>query len=174
MSIPKRQHTIPRVYLESFVDGDGRLTVWSKRRKATLRPTPSDALIRSYYYSQPVDGIDNANHSIETDLLGGLETDYPSFLAAALGAKSSIDIELFLHTILMLRSRSAAFRELFELGLSDLVDKHIKEIPLDELPLPPEQFPDLMDHMVVTIDPHRSLHAMAYYIVNYAKPLSVV
>lgn len=172
MSIPKRQHTIPRVYLENFVDSDDRLTVWSKRRKQTQRPFPGDALIRSYYYSQPVDGVDNANHSIETDLLGGIETSYPKLLRAVLSGEKDIDLELLLHTILMLRSRSAAFREPFEIALSDLVEKQIKSIPSKELPPPPKNFPDIRDHLVVTIDPHRSLHAMAYYITNYARPIT--
>ena len=172
MSIPKRQHTVPSVYLKNFVDGEGRLTVWSKRRKTTLRPNPDDALIRRYYYSQPVNGIDNANHSLEIDLLGAIETKYPKLLSAVLSGEKNLDLETLLHTILMLRSRSTAFREPFELALSDLVERQIKSIPESQLPPPPNDYPDIRDHLVVTIDPHRSLQAMAYYVVNYVRPLT--
>jgi hypothetical protein len=172
MSIPKRQHTVPRVYLENFKESDGRLTVWSKRRKMLLRPEPEGALIRGFYYSQPENGAENANHSIETDFLGGIETRYPQFLQSIVNGNPDFEIDLFLHTVLMIRSRSVAFRECFELGLADMVGNRIKELPKSALPPPPADYPDIMDDVVVTIDPHRSLTAMAFYILNYCTPLT--
>ena len=72
----------------------------------------------------------------------------------------------------MLRSRSPSFREAFELGLSDLVARFAKTIPRAELPIPPKDMPNILDQIVITIDPHRSIHAMGLYIKNYASILT--
>jgi len=166
LSDPKRQHTIPRVYLENFKDEDGRLSVFSKRRRELLRPKPDDALIRKYYYSQPVEGAPNAEHVIETRLLNDLETRYPALYSQLCG-ETDIDLDLLFKTLLMMRSRSPAFREAFELGLADLVDDQRRSIPPSLLESAPEEIPDIWDKLVVTIDPHRSLIAMAHYIREY-------
>ena len=128
MTDPKRHHTISRVYLENFHDDDGRLSVYSKRRNTNLRPKPKDALVRSFYYSQPLDGIENAEHGIETKLLNELETQYPE-LYDQLVKDKAVNLDLMYQTLLMMRSRSPAFREAFELGLADYVDKFRAGIP---------------------------------------------
>uniref|UniRef100_UPI003463B9B7 DUF4238 domain-containing protein n=1 Tax=Ruegeria arenilitoris TaxID=1173585 RepID=UPI003463B9B7 len=157
---------IPRVYLENFSEDDGRLTVYSKRREKTLRPKPKDALIRAYYYSQPEGGIENAQHAIETDFLGGIETNYPE-LIEQISSRRLPDLELLYLIMYMMRSRSPAFREAFELGLADKVNRIRLRIPKSEIPTPPVSMPDLWENLKVSIDPHRSLIAMAYYVENY-------
>lgn len=174
MPKPKRHHTIPRVYLEDFVEEDQRLTVWSKRRRNYQRPKTTEALIRGHYYSQPVDGQLNADQSIEAKLLNDLETRYPSFIDQLHSGKPNIDIELFVQTVVSLRARSAAFREPFELGLADYVERATKNIPKGEMPVPPAGLEDIWDSIKVSIDPHRSLHAMAHYVRKYALVLSVL
>ena len=171
MSTPKRQHTTPRVYLANFVDSDNRLTVYSKRRKNWLKPKPKDALIRSYYYSQPVEGVENVEHGIETEILGNLETQYPA-LYEQLTNDQTVNLDLMFQTLVMMRSRSPAFREAFEIGLANMVDIHFQGIPSAELPEPPKTFPDIRAHAVVTIDPHRSLTAMPHYIKEYCTSIS--
>lgn len=171
MSTPKRHHTVPRVYLKQFVDDDQRLTVWSKRRQTRLRPIPTKALIRGYYYSQPENGQVNANHYIETKLLNEIETRYPEFVKSILMSEPTVDVELLVHTLLSLRARSSAFREAFELGLADLVERTANSIPKSMLPKPPEGYKNIIDSLAVSIDPHRSLIAMAFYIKRYAVPL---
>lgn len=171
MSNPKRHHTIPRVYLDNFKDGDGRLTVYSKRQKKALRPEPKDALIRSYYYSQPVDGVEHADHTMEITLLGGIETNYNRLYCTLIEQDADVDLELMFKTLLMLRARSPAFREAFELGLSDMVDKFSKSLPVSDFPDPPPGFPDLLEKLVISIDPHRSMSAMAHYVRFYAQAI---
>lgn len=170
MSIPKRQHTIPRVYLENFTDSDGRLNTFSKRTKETLRPYPKDALVRKYYYSQPVDGRENADHNIETEILGGIETKYPLLYEQLIKGELD-DVELMFETLAMMRSRSAAFREAFEIGLSDYVDTFLRSLPKSKLPSPPPNMPDILEKTNVTIDPHSSLRAMPHYLKRNTKCL---
>jgi hypothetical protein len=119
-----------------------------------------------------VNGVERSDHAIETDLFGGIETRYPDLFQSIVSGRLDIDIELFVHTVLMLRSRSPAFREAFELALADFVESHISTIPKGEIPPPPKDFPNLWDQLVITIDPHRSIQAMAYYITNYATILT--
>lgn|GEM_PF-5717401 len=171
MSTPKGQHTIPRVYLSNFVDQDQRLTVYSKRRKSILRPKPKDALIRSYYYSQPLDGVENAEHSIETGLLSDVETRFPALYEQLLG-KCQVDVDLLIQTLASMRSRSPAFREAFEIGLADRVGLVAKNLLKQKMPEPPTSFPDIWDHVDISIDPHRSLIAMAYYLRKYCKAIA--
>lgn len=168
MSIPKSHHTIPRVYLENFTETDGRLTVTSKRRGTKLRPKPAKALTRHHYYSQPVDGVDNADQTIESILFNRLESKYPRLLLSLLDADSNIDRELLAEFIFSMCIRSPAFREAFELGLADFVDQHRKSLPENALPAPPRGYENIWDHVVVTIDPHRSIHAMKHYLEHYA------
>jgi hypothetical protein len=158
--------------LEKFADHDGRLTVRSKRAGTITRPLPGEALTRRYYYSQPVDGKNNADHKIETDLFGKIESRFPELFSSLISGDTEIDTELLLHTILMFRSRSPAFREAFELGLADLVERVSRSIPRTEFPPPPAEIPDIWDRIIIAIDPHRSIQAMAYYINNYATPLA--
>lgn len=170
MSHPKEHHTVPRVYLENFTDDDGRLTVYSKRREQYLRPTPQKALVRYYYYSQPVDGIDRENHDIETKLLHDLEDAYPALYESLLHKKENVDLEVLFQTLLMIRSRSPSFREAFELGLADLVDSFRRGLPKPQVPDEiSAKYPDIWNQIVVSIDPHRSLCAMAHYITEYAR-----
>jgi len=66
-----------------------------------------------------------------------------------------------------MRARSPAFREAFEIGLADFVMAKTKALPKGFLPHPPDGFPDILEKTVATIDPHRSLIAMAHYVRNY-------
>jgi hypothetical protein len=168
---PKRHHTIPRVYLESFVEQDQRLTVWSKRRKNYLRPITTEALIRGHYYSQPVNGQLNADQSVESIVLNDIETRYPMLLSQLRSPDLEVDVLLLLETMLSFRARSVAFREPFELGLADYVHRVAASIPRSEFPPPPIGFEDIWNSVGVAIDPHRSLIAMAYYVQRYASIL---
>lgn len=168
MNVPKRQHTVPRVYLENFTDEDNRLTLFSKRQKKLLRPFPANALVRHYYYSQPSNGILNAEHGIETDLFNDLETKYPAAYDQAVSGKildKPDAVDVIGQFIPMLRARSPAFREAFELGLADFV-KPFAHDAAKRIPAP-EGYGDLASSLMVTIDPHRSLIAMAHYLKHY-------
>lgn len=171
MNNPRRQHCVPRVYLDNFSDEDGRLTVFSKRRGKQLRPKPEKALIRAYYYSQPLDAVENAEHSIETDFLGRIESEFPR-LIEQISSGHSPDLKLLYETTFMMRCRSPAFREAFEIGLANYVNKVRLNIPKWQTPTLPKSMPDLWDHLKVSIDPHRSLTAMAFYVQNYLDVLT--
>lgn len=171
MSTPKRQHTTPRVYLENFCEDDGRLTLYSKRQAETRRPKPVDALVRSFYYSQPLNGELNAEHGIETEFLHGLETRYNE-LYTQLIEGLEVDLVLLFQTLASMRARSAAFREAFEIGLAELVDEQVRAIPRSAFPSPPESIPDIWDKVHATIDPHRSLIAMAHYTRFYMRGIT--
>lgn len=171
MSTPKRQHTIPKVYLSNFTEQDDRLTVYSKRSGATIRPYPKDALIRRYYYSQPIDGIDNKYHDFETKLLGPIETSYPSLYNDLL-LQNDVNLELFFETISLMRVRSAGFREPFEIALSDYVKRHLDRLPNSGLPSSMKEKGLTKNDLVVAIDPHRSLQAMAYHLTHHCAAIA--
>jgi hypothetical protein len=174
VSVPKQHHSVPRVYLENFVDSDGRLTIFSKRRSQTLRPKPSNALTRFHYFSQPVNGIENADQSFESGLLNNIETKFPDLLRSLQYKDQEIDIDILIETILSMAIRTPSFREPFEIGLADYVDRATKSLSITELPPPPPGLEDILDHIVVAIDPHRSLHAMNHYLKNYAGVLATL
>lgn len=171
MSVPKRQHVVPKVYLKNFTDLDGRLSLYSKRQQKSLRPMPKDALIKRYYYSQPLNGIENAEHIFETQLLTSIETKYNRLYSSLVTQEGPVDLELMFETLVSMRSRSPAFREPFELGLAGFVDKARLAMPRSTFPPPPEKFPDLWDNLAVAIDPHRSLLAMPHYIREYTSAI---
>lgn len=172
MSNPKRQHIVPRVYLENFVESDNRLTVFSKRRRKILRPKPKDTLIRKYYFSQPVQGKPNSDHSIETGIFNHVETKYPELYRAFQKEGASPDLGAMYQTILMLRCRSPAFREAYELALADILDDVRKSIPLPETPSELSHIPDLWDRVKSSIDPHRSITGMVHYMNNYTSAVT--
>jgi hypothetical protein len=60
MSTPKRHHFVPRAYLESFVDSEGFLHLYSKHSALWRRQKPEKVMIRNKYYRQNwvPDGVD--------------------------------------------------------------------------------------------------------------------
>lgn len=52
MKNPKRQHFVPRAYLETFTDSDGFLHLYSKGSDLWYRQKPIKAFVRSKYYRQ--------------------------------------------------------------------------------------------------------------------------
>ncbi len=171
MSTPKRQHTVPKVYLSNFVDTDGRLSLFSKRRSEHFRPEPKDALIRKFYYSQPIDGVDNKAHNFETELLGEIETKYPSLYEALLDGQT-VDLETLFLTVLSMRVRSVGFREPFEIALADFVDHNLDKLLKINFPAALTKAGISRRDLQVTIDPHRSLQAMSHYLLNYCKAIT--
>lgn len=171
MSTPKRQHTVPKVYLKNFADNDGRLTITSKRNDMVSRPFPKDALIRKYYYSQPVDSVDNQYHEFETKLLGQLESKYPR-LYESIVEGNKVDLELFFETICSMRIRSVGFREPFEIALADYVKRYFDTLPETFLPPKPANLKIDKKDLVVAVDPHRSLQSMAHYVTHHCTAIS--
>jgi hypothetical protein len=171
MSKPKGHHVIPETYLNNFICEDGRISVFSKRRRNLLRPIPRKALTRYHYYSQQVEGIDNADQTIETTHFGEIETEHSRLYESLLSGTEKVDLKLLFSTLLNFRSRSPAFREPFELGLADMVERVRKTLPPIDLPYIPEEIRELVDKAVISIDPHRSLIAMAHYIKHYTQPI---
>ncbi|MEL7131257.1 MAG: DUF4238 domain-containing protein [Pseudomonadota bacterium] len=168
---PKKHHVVPRVYLDRFKDEDGRVTVWSKRRGKELRSLPKDTLVRHHYYSQPVDGQDNFDQTIEIKLWNNVENNLSSLIQSIVD-KSQVDLALLCETLLSMVIRSPAFREPFEIGLADYVDRQVKQMDKSDFPAPPAGLENIWDQVKVSIDPHRSIHGMHRYLIDYASKIT--
>jgi hypothetical protein len=113
-----------------------------------------------------MDDVLNAEHGIETDLFNRLENDFPKLYNKLMSCRE-VDTEALFQFLAMLRSRSPAFREAFEIGLAEMVKREIRALP-KPFRQPPPRLPDsLLENAIVSIDPHRSLTAMAFYLKTY-------
>jgi hypothetical protein len=167
MTEPKRHHTVPRTYLERFTAKDDFLTVYSKFAGKKFKQRSTQATVQNYYYSQPDPDTGGRNNKLETDFFFDFEDAYPLFRETLLENSTKTDIEQLVNQLLIQRVRSPAFREAFEIGLAQYVQRHINALPKSDFPDPPLHLPNIFDELVVTIDPHRSIAAMAHYIKSY-------
>lgn len=74
MSIPIRQHYIPRMLLKRFVDRDGKLHFFTNHApdKGVLASTPENLFLQKHLYTQ-VDEVGTKDASVETSFLANLE-----------------------------------------------------------------------------------------------------
>jgi Protein of unknown function (DUF4238) len=161
----KRHHFIAQTYLRGFCNQDGKLCVYSKDNPAQpWWAAPESIGFEKYYYSQPMPDGGQDNNRLE-DFFSTIEADWPS-LASKIERRERHEggLAQLLQFVLMHRVRVPTARDAVEKMLAESVrmtSRHLYErgkLP----PLPPElTFEYLDQHTVISIDPHKSIHAMA-------------
>jgi len=162
----KRHHYVPVSYLARFTDTDGFLYAYRKDEPdKTLRSRPEAIGFQTYYYSQPLpDG--GYDHNRFENGLNELEAGWAS-LAAGLASRrntnSPAEVSELLGHIALQKVRVPAARDLAEKALAHQVMRELRSLDAaGELPPKPEGLENLLDLIEVTIDPHKSIEAMAH------------
>jgi hypothetical protein len=170
----KKHHYIAQTYLKGFCNPQGKVCVYSKDRpEKSWWAAPESIAFEKHYYSQPLPDGGQDNNRLE-DFFSSIEDGWPQLVSKIEGrerCKGGLD-QLLLFAI-MHRVRVPTARDAAEKMLSESVRmtaRHLNDY--GRLPDPPEgmTFDDLDQHMVVSIDPHKSIHAMA----DFAKAVNGV
>lgn len=159
----KKHHYIPKAYLNGFTDSEGKLFVYRKSiEKHAFHQKPENVGFRNYYYSQPKEDGTRDHNTLE-DHFSSYEAKWPPFVKRLRNGECVNDqLEFFFQFLTLQMSRTPATRDMIEHLLADSVREYAKELDrLGELPPKPKDHPDILDQAVVSIDPHKSIHAMA-------------
>ena len=158
----KRHHYIPITYLNNFTDGTGRVFAYRKdEAEEPLHVRPREIAFERYYYSQPLQDGGRDNHALE-NFFSKFETTWPS-LVSRLSSNSNLasDLETLCNFLIMMRVRVPAMRDMIEIMLSERIKLETRSFDKKGLlPPKPAGHGDILDHLNVSIDPHRSLHAI--------------
>jgi hypothetical protein len=169
----KRHHFVPVTYLLRFADEAGR--VYAYRKDEPLRPLkvrPREIAFERYYYSQPLQDGGQDNNRLE-DLFSTVETVWPSLVDDLTGRRDITDrISTLFEFVGLMRVRGPATRDAVELFLAHMVRRTTKMMSeKGRLPAPPPGIENILDDMQISIDPHRSLHAMSSLLRGFARLL---
>ncbi len=158
----KRHHYIPKAYLKTFCDGEGKLYVYRKDDpEKKIRLSPDSTGFHKYYYSQPLPN-GGYDHDRLEDYFGEIETRWPGIVEKfRLGENVNGHLNDIHDFIALQRARVPAARDACEKILAENVKAVTRQMDAaGKLPQPPKGFEDILDHLDVAIDPHRSILAM--------------
>jgi hypothetical protein len=176
MQQTKRHHFVPKAYLKAFCDESGRLLIYRKDGlPEPLRVAPDATQFRRYYYSQPTPEGKQDNNALEA-VFSTVERDWPETVAKLLRREDVNDrLENIFQFMTLQRARVPASRDVAEAALAQSV-KDVMKVMLasGELPPPPQGFEDLPNQVQVSIDPHRSIHAMTAMIEGIGQLYSMI
>ncbi|MCB5207344.1 DUF4238 domain-containing protein [Methylovorus mays] len=162
MQQTKRHHYVPKTYLNSFCDKEGKLLVYRKDGPSEpLKVTPDNTQFRRYYYSQPIQDGGQDNNTLEA-LFSAVESYWPATVNA-LKHRSDVNsrIESIIQFICLQRVRVPACRDMVEAIEAQFVkDTLITMLANGQLPPLPPELADLPNKLKISIDPHRSIHRM--------------
>lgn len=173
----KRHHYVPKAYLKSFCDGEGKLFVHLKDAPdKVLHQSPDNTAFRRYYYSQPTaEGGRRDNDTLE-DFFSLHETEWPR-LVHALHRREDVngDLDAIVTFMGLQRARVPAMRDAVERIEASTVLATARRLDQQgRLPPKPKGLEDILDQVEVAIDPHRSLHAMVEVIRGFASIIDLV
>jgi hypothetical protein len=157
----RRHHFVPVAYLKHFADADGKIFAYRKHtdRREPIHSLPKNVALTWDYYAQPkTDGSWDYNRL--ENMFAAMETKWPT-LVARMEARASInDSADYLFEFLgAMRVRVPASRDAAETIDREGV-KATMRLRLRQGDLPPLPGSLTLDDIDVTIDPHRSIHAM--------------
>jgi len=160
----KRHHFVPRAYLQAFVDDKKRVHVFRKDDvDARIYQSPENFAFHKYYYSQ-TDKDGNRDNRLE-DLFSDVETTWPHLVQRMRnghGINDEVSLSQLFEFMALQRVRVPATRDLIELAKAEEVKLELrKRNRKGELPPLPKGLENLLDQIVVAIDPQQSLIAMA-------------
>lgn len=162
----KKHHYVPVSYLKAFRANDGMVTVFRKDAPdQPHRQIPDEIGFHRYYYAQPLEGGGRDTNRLE-DRFSELETKWPAIVELMSKAAPVNDrLEDIFSFIGLQRARVPAARDAAERILAEAVMAETRQLRADgKLPRQPDGFEDILNHAVVSIDPHQSIHAMAHII----------
>jgi hypothetical protein len=160
--IKKRHHFVPKAYLRSFVDDRGRVLVYRKDQPSkVLEVDPDTTGFERYYYSQPTPegGVD---HNTLEDLFSNLEGLWPPLVQAMQKSEDVNDsLPVIFQFMILQRVRVPASRDATEARLAAEVHRRMLDmLNAGLLPPPPPSLEGRLAEVVVSIDPHKSIHGM--------------
>jgi hypothetical protein len=178
MADKKKHHFIAQTYLRGFCSGDGKLCVYSKDKpRQHWWAAPDSVAFEKYYYSQPTPDGGQDNNRLE-DFFCSIETGWPKLVAKIeRGEQRPGGLDELLLFALMHRVRVPTARDGVEKMLAEAVRmtaRHLND--LGELPPPPPglSFEYLDQHTQISIDPHKSIHAMTDLAKGFIKIVRAV
>jgi hypothetical protein len=158
----KRHHYVPKAYLKSFCDDEGKTLVYRKDDPVKpLHTSPDNTAFHKYFYSQPKPGGEKDHNALE-DCFSTIEAKWP-MIVDRLHRRENVN-DLLMDIIMFIslqRVRVPASRDLTEKIYAEYVMLAARQLDkAGKLPPKPEGFEDLLDHVQVSINPHQSIHAM--------------
>lgn len=176
MQQKKRHHFVPKAYLNAFCDKKGRLFIYRKDAPSTpLHVTPDATQFRRYYYSQPTPAGDQDNNTLE-DLFSEIESAWPETVEK-LNKSEDVNnrLENIFQFMALQRARVPATRDMVEAMLAQTVKDTMKTmLASGRLAPPPRGLDDLPNNIEISIDPHRSIHAMVHIIQGMEQLYSMI
>lgn len=171
----KRHHYVPKAYLKSFCNDEGKFYVYRKDDPENELPplTPSNVGLHQRYYSQPLpDG--GYDHDKLEDCFNEYETKWPGIVERFRAKENVNDVLDTIYAFIGLqRARVPAARDACEKVLADGVKAFTRQMDAaGKLPPPPEGFENILDQVDVAIDPHQSIHAMVNIIKGIGELLN--
>ena len=159
----KRHHFIPKAYLNSFCDDEGKVFIYRKDDpKRPFHQKPDRTGFHKYYYSQPMpEG--GMNHDVLENFFSETETTWPQ-IVERLQRGEKVDngmIDDISQFICLQYARVPANRDFVERIHAEMLKSMMRNLDAtDELPPPPEGYHDILSQVEVSIDPHQSILAM--------------
>jgi len=162
MKDKRKHHFVPVGYLKHFADDNGFLNILRKGdRISSSKSKPSETGFRNYYYSQPLPEGGYEHNSLE-DVFSKFETDWPNTVEVLSSDRPANSVLKHLMAFIGLqRVRVPAFRDAIEQSMEAHARRNFELLRnTGELPFPPPDFPDIADHVQISVDPHRSIYAV--------------
>ena len=162
MTIKKRHHYVPVSYLKAFCAQDGMITVYRKDAPhSPHRHRPEEIAFHKYYYAQPLEDGGLDTNSLE-DCFSELESTWPVIVQRIVSGEQVNDcLKDICGFVALQRARVPAARDAAERIQAATVLAVGRRLETQgKLPPPPKNFPNIMDHLQVPIDPHSSIHSM--------------
>lgn len=158
----KRHHFVPKAYLSAFCNTKGRVNVYRKDTPSKVHPVaPANTGLERYYYSQPTPDGSQDNNRLE-NLFSTLETEWPPIVERMHRREDVNEALMTIFEFMALqRVRVPASRDATEARLATSVKKLLLQLhAAGELPPMPPALEGRLHEIVVSIDPHMSIHGM--------------
>jgi hypothetical protein len=158
----KRHHFVPKAYLGAFCDAKGRVRVYRKDNPTkALHVDRDNTGFERYYYSQPTPDGGQDNNRLE-DMFSKLEAEWPPIVERMHRREDVNDALMTVFEFMALqRVRVPASRDATEARLASSVKELFLQLhAAGELPPMPPVLEGRLDEVVVSIDPHKSIHGM--------------
>lgn len=169
----KRHHFVPIVYLANFVGADGRLCVYNNDDGSEFSMKPEAIGFERYYYAQPLSDGERDTNTLE-DFFSKAEAAWGEASRRMIAGESvNGHLEAIYSFVALQRARVPAARDLTETALSAGVLSDFER--MDQAGLLPPKPPELLARpdvkFAVAIDPHQSLHGIAYHLKRFSRLL---
>ena len=125
----KRHHYVPKAYLKTFCDGEGKILVYRKDDPhKPLHLSLNNVALRNYYYSLPLPEGGHDNNILE-DMFSELESQWPQLvdrLRQGDNINDSDSLTTLFNFVALQRLRVPASRDNLEKALSDLAKSNLR------------------------------------------------